>query len=202
MRGLAPRIPFPHRTANLYPAMDSSVLFAAAAAGGSIIGDTAATFGVNWQLFLSQVVSFCIVAFLLHRFAYKPILMVLEERRQRIAESLANAEKIKTQLAEAEAARRDLLQKANLDATKLIEEARAAAARVQEQETQKAIAQAEQIIAKAREAAQADYEKMKQDLRQEMGRLAVDLAGRVTGKILTVEDQRRLAEETNKQLVA
>lgn len=184
--------------------MDTSVLFAAAAAagGGGMISDTAATFGVNWQLFLSQVVSFCIVAFLLHRFAYKPILMVLEERRQRIAESLANSERIKAQLAEAEAARRDLLQKANLDATRLIEEARAAAARVQEQETQKAIAQAEQIIAKAREAAQADYEKMKQDLRKEMGRLAVDLAGRVTGKILTVEDQRRLAEETNRQLVA
>ena len=35
------------------------------------------TFGVNWPLFISQVISFCIVAFLLHRFAYKPILVVL-----------------------------------------------------------------------------------------------------------------------------
>ena len=182
--------------------MDSSILFAAAATGGGLIGDTAATFGVTWQLFISQVVSFCIVAFLLHRFAYKPILTVLEERKQRIAESLANAEKIKQQLAEAEAARRDMLQKANTDALKLIEEARAAAARVQEQETQKAISAAEQIISKAREAAQADYERMKQDLRREMGRLAVELAAKVTGKILTVDDQRRLAEETNKQLAA
>jgi len=175
---------------------------AAPAASGNMIADTAATFGVNWQLFISQVISFCIVAFLLHRFAYKPILQVLQERKDRIAESLANAEKIKVQLAEAEAARRELLQKANADANRLIEEARAAAARVQEQESQKAVAQAEQIIAKAREAAQADYEKMKLDLRAEMGRLAVDLASRVTGKILSVEDQRRLAEETNRQLAA
>lgn len=167
-----------------------------------MISQTAETFGVTWTLFISQLVSFCLVAFLLHRFAYRPILQVLEDRKQRIAESLANAEKIKVQLAEAEAARREMLQKANVDATKLIEEARAAAARVQEQETQKAIAMAEQIIAKAREAAQGDYEKMKQDLRKEMGRLAVDLAARVTGKILTVDDQRRLAEETNKQLAA
>lgn len=183
--------------------MDSSFLFAAAAAeGGGLIGKTAATFGVTWQLFISQVISFAIVAWVLHRFAYQPILQVLAERKNRIAESLANAEKIKQQLAEAEAARRDILQKANTDATKLIEEARAAAARVQEQETQKAIAAAEQIIAKSREAAQADYEKMKQDLRREMGRLAVEIASKVTGKILNVDDQRRLAEETNKQLAA
>jgi F-type H+-transporting ATPase subunit b len=184
--------------------MNLSAFLAAAApaAGGGIIGDTAAEFGVNWQLFLSQVVSFSIVAFLLHRFAYKPILRVLEERRQRIAEGLASAERMKQQLAQAEATARDVVQKANLDAGRLIEEARAAAARLQEQESQKAIAQAEQIIAGAREAAQADYEKMKQDLRNEMGRLAVDLAARVTGKILTVEDQQRLAEDTQRQVAA
>jgi F-type H+-transporting ATPase subunit b len=180
----------------------STLLAAAQTGGGGIIRDTADAFGVTWPLFISQVISFAIVAFFLHRFAYKPILKVLEERRQRIAESLANAEKIKQQLAEAEVARRELLQKANADANRLIEEARAAAMRVQEQETQKAVAQAEQIIAKAREAAQSDYEKMKQDLRKEMGRLAVELAGRVTGKILTVEDQQRLASETSKQLAA
>ena len=178
------------------------LLAAAAAEGGGPIGKTADAFGVTWQLFISQVISFCLVAWLLQRFAYRPILAVLEERKRRIAEGLANAEKIKAQLAEAEASRRETMQQANAEATRLIEEARAAAARVQEQETQKAIAQAEQIIAKAREAAQADYERMKQDLRKEMGRLAVELAGRVTGKILTVEDQRRLADETNRQLVA
>lgn len=183
--------------------MDSSFLIAAAAAeGGGLIGKTAETFGVTWQLFISQVISFAIVAWALNKFAYKPILQVLAERKQRIADSLANAEKIKQQLAEAEIARRELLQKANADASKLIEEARAAAARVQEQETQKAIAAAEQIITKSREAAQADYEKMKQDLRREMGRLAVELASQVSGKILTVEDKSRLAEETNKQLAA
>lgn len=185
--------------------MDVIALLAAAAPApgeGGIIADTARQFGVTWQLFISQVISFSIVAYLLHRFAYKPILKVLEERRQGIAESLANQERIKQQLAEAEAARRELLQKANQDANRLVEEARAAAARLQEQESQKAIAQAEQIIAKAREAAQGDYEKMKADLRKEMGRLAVDLAARVTGKILTVEDQRKLAEDTGKQLAA
>jgi len=54
-----------------------------------MIGDTAREFGVDWPHFLAQVISFCIVAFLLQRFAYKPVVTILEERRQRIAEGLA-----------------------------------------------------------------------------------------------------------------
>jgi F-type H+-transporting ATPase subunit b len=167
-----------------------------------MIGDTAKAFGVDWPHLISQIISFGIVAFALHRWAYKPILQVLDERRRRIAESLDNAEKIKAELTKAEAARQEVLNQANLRANKLIEEARAAAARVQEQETQKAVAAAEQIIAKAREAAAQDYARMLAELKREVGRLVVQTTAKVTGKILTVEDQQRLAEETNRQLAA
>ena len=101
-----------------------------------------------------------------------------------------------------QAARLDILNKANTAANKLIEEARAAAARVQEQETQKAITAAEQIIAKAREAASQDHARMLTDLRREVGRLVVDTTSKVTGKVLTADDQKRLAEETSRQLAA
>src|SRR4051812_1519349 len=102
--------------------------------------ETAKTFGWAKENFIAQCISFAIVAFLLQRFAYKPILGILEERRKRIADGLANADKIKAELARTEAQRLEVLAQANVQATKLIEEARAAAARVQEQETQKAIA--------------------------------------------------------------
>lgn len=173
-----------------------------AAAEGNVVTETARAFGISWPLFISQVISFSIVAFLLHRFAYKPILRVLEERRQRIAEGLANAEKIREELARTEAARLDVLEGANRRANELIEEARAAAARLQEQESQKAIATAEQIIARAREAAAADHARMLAELRREVGRLVAETTGRVAGKILTSEDQRRLIEETNRELAA
>src|SRR5437899_9783386 len=148
-------------------------LIIAASSGGvtDILRETADTFGWNWKLFISQVISFCIVAFLLQKFAYKPILKVLEERRHRIEEGLANADRIKTELAKTEAARREILDQANVQANKLIEEARSAAARVQEQETQKAIATAEQIITKANEAAAAEHARMLAELKREVGRL-------------------------------
>ena len=165
-----------------------------------IISDTAEAFGVNWPHFISQALSFALVAFLLHRFAYKRVLAMLEERRQRIAESLEKADQIKTELAKAESQRQELLAQANGQAQKLIEEARAAAARVQEVETQKAIAAAEQIITKAREAAAQDHARMLVELKREVGRLVVQTTATVTGKILTPDDQKRISEETAKQL--
>jgi F-type H+-transporting ATPase subunit b len=180
------------------------LLLLAAAAGDSagVVQEISRSFGLNVHHFVAQVISFSLVAFLLHRFAYQPILQMLEERKRRIAEGLANAEQIKVELAKSEAARQEVLAQANAQALKLIEEARAAAAKVQETETQKAVAAAEQIINKAREAALADHARMMAQLRQEVGRLVVETAAKVTGKILTVEDQQRLAEETHRQLAA
>src|SRR5580658_1291999 len=146
------------------------------------------TFGLDGPHLFAQVVSFLLVCLALYKLAYHPILKVLEERRQRIADGLANADKIKAQLARTEASRQEILNQANTQANKLIEEARAAAARVQETETQKAIAAAEQIIAKAKEAAAQDHDRMLSDLRKEVGRLVVDTTGKVTGKILSTDD--------------
>jgi len=89
--------------------------------------ETGRQFGFDLWIFLSQIISFVLVALLLKRFAYKPILRVLEERRQRIAEGLLNAEKIKQQLAEAEMRHQEILAQANEKAQKMIDEARASA---------------------------------------------------------------------------
>jgi len=182
--------------------MTSITLLAQTGGFGDILQDTATTFGFHWKLFLSQCVSFAIVAFLLQRFAYKPIITVLEERRRRIEEGLANAEKIKRELAEAEKRYQEILSNANAEATKMIEEARASASTVAERRTQQAISEAEGIIAKAREATQLEHDRMLLTLKQEVGRLVIDTTSKVTGKVLTPEDQRRISEETAQQVAA
>jgi F-type H+-transporting ATPase subunit b len=158
------------------------------------------TFGVNWPQLFAQVVSFGIVCLILYRFAYGPVLKMLEVRRQQIAQGLAHAEQIKAELARTEAQRQVVLAQANAQASKFIEEAQAAAARVQEQETRKAVAAAEQILSKAREAAVQEHDRMLAELKREVGRLVVQATTTVAGKILTSEDQHRLAEETAKQV--
>jgi F-type H+-transporting ATPase subunit b len=169
---------------------------------GDMVKQTGETFGFDTKIFLSQVISFIIVALVLRRFAYKPILAVLEERRQRIAEGLLNAEKIKQQLAEAEQRHAEILAKANAQAQKMIDDARESASHVAERKQQEAVAAAEQIMAKAREASAIEHEKTMTDLKRELGRLVVDTTAKVTGKVLTSDDQRRLQEEASRQLAS
>jgi len=173
-----------------------------AAAGGftDLLKDTAERFGWNLRLFLSQVISFVLVAILLRRFAYQPILNVLHERRERIAESLRNAEKIKQQLAEAEKHHAEILAKAHAEAQKMIDEARESSAHLADRKMQEAMVAAEQIMAKAREASALEHERTMAELKRQVGRLVVETTAKVTGKVLTSEDQRRLQEEAARQL--
>src|SRR5690242_20475401 len=135
--------------------------------GGGQIQEIARTFGVDWTRLIAQMISFCVVCVLLQRFTYKPVLQMLEERRQQIAQGQANAEQIKAELSRTEARRQEMLDQANAQGNKLIEEARAAAARVQEQETQKAIAAAEQVMLKAKEASAQERTRMLTQLKSE-----------------------------------
>jgi F-type H+-transporting ATPase subunit b len=166
------------------------------------MNETLQTLGIQWPKLIAQFVNFSIVLFVLWRFAYKPVFAMLETRRQKIAEGLANAEKIKAELAKTEVEREAILAQAGDQADKLIEEARAAAAHVREQELLKANAAAKQIVARAHEAAAQDHARMLTELKREVGRLVVQTTATVTGKILTPDDQRRLAEETTKQLAS
>jgi len=64
------------------------------------------------------------------------------------------------------------------------------------------VAAAEEIVAKARQSNDAELARLKAELRQEFGRLVVAASMEVTGKILTLDDQKRLADETQRQLAA
>jgi len=179
--------------------MNVLAVIAQSSAGGSV-EEIARTFGVDWPHLVAQVISFSIVCALLYWLAYKPVLRMLEERRKQIAQGLANTEKINATLAGIETQRQEVMTAARAEAARLIEEARGIAGRVREQETQRALAAAEQIVRKGRDAAAQEHVRMMAELRREVGHLVVKTTAAVTGKILSTDDQRRLAEETAKQL--
>ena len=167
----------------------------AAAGGASRVEQLALTFGVNWPHLSAQIVSFGIVCALLYLLAYKPILRMLESRRQQIADGLAHAEQIRARLAEIEAERLAILRRADEQAAQALAEARAAALRVRAAETENATVAAQEILRRAHEAAARERARMLADARRELGRLVVQTTASVTGKVLTADDHRRLAEE-------
>jgi F-type H+-transporting ATPase subunit b len=162
----------------------------------------AQTFGVDWPHLLAQTISFAIVCAILYKLAYAPILRMLEARRVQIAQGLANTAKINATLADIDAQRQRTMAEAQAQATQLIAETRELVRRLHHQETERAAAAAEQIVQRAREAAEQEHARMLLELRREVGRLVAQTTGAVIGRVLTTQDQQRLAEASVTQLTS
>jgi len=161
-----------------------------------------ASFGVYWPKFIAQIILFLIVWWVLNRFAFGPIIKMLEQRRKLIEEGQLNAEKIKRQLAEAEIRYQEILRKANAEAQGFLDEARKSGEALRTRQEQDAIRSAEDIIAKAKSAIEVERNRMVSEVKSELVGLVVETTSKVVGKVLTPEDQKRLGEATTKQLAA
>ena len=146
--------------------------------------------------------AFTILLLLLNKLAWKPVVKMLDERRQIIADSIANADKIKSQLADAEASRLAIIQVANQKAAEMIAETEKTALVLTEQRSKEATRQAEDIIKNAREASVIERNRLMAELKSHLGELVIQTTQKVTGKVLTNDDLARLNTETVRQLEA
>jgi F-type H+-transporting ATPase subunit b len=158
--------------------------------------------GWNTQQFFSQCVAVTVLFAVLWQFGWKPVRTVLEQRQKTIEEAMANAEKIKKELADAETTRLSIIQQANEKANLIIAEAEKSAAAVTEQRAKEATRQAEDILKNAREASVLDRNRLMEELKRHVGELVIQTTEKVAGKVLTSEDQARLNTETLRQLGA
>ena len=131
-------------------------------------------FGISGPKFAAQVILFLIVYAILKKFAFGPIIAIFEQRRRTIEEGQANAEKIKKQLAESEIRCQEILRKANSDAQRIIEEARASSEASTQKHIQQAVKDAENIIIKANESVSLERARMVAEVKSEMVHLVVD----------------------------
>jgi F-type H+-transporting ATPase subunit b len=156
--------------------------------------------GFTLQQFIAQCVAVTVLLVVLNKFGWQKVLVVLEERRQAIADSIANADRIKQELADAEKARLEILHKANEQANAIIAQAHQAAATLAERGNTEAGAQAAEIIRRAHEAAVLDRDRLMAELKRDIGSLVIQTTQKVTGKVLNNDDQNRLNDETLRQL--
>ena len=113
-------------------------LLAVAAENPGVLENIQKTFGLNLPFFIAQVVNFALVIFVLKKFAFGPVQAILEQRRTRIADGEQKLLQIERQLAESEQATAAAIAKANTEAVRLVEEAKAGAASFSEQKSQEA----------------------------------------------------------------
>jgi F-type H+-transporting ATPase subunit b len=130
-------------------------------------------FGIDWKLLLINAANFGVLLAALTYFLYKPMLRMLDARRNKIAEGVRAAEKAEAELKEFEANRGDMLAKAGREADSIVSEARAAGTEKQKEITAQAEGSAARTIAEAEAQAKDLKERAVQESKQEVAKLIV-----------------------------
>ncbi|MGH8020403.1 MAG: F0F1 ATP synthase subunit B [Opitutaceae bacterium] len=179
---------------------DALNILASAGAESGRIRELFHRFGIDWAYLSSQIISFGVVAFLLYKYAFKPVLATLDERQKKISDGLRYAEEMQARLADAQAQHAETLKQASLEAQKMIEETRASAKSLMERETQAAAEKTQQMMAKAEQAIVLEHKKMLAGAREEIARLVALTAQRVLSRELSSDDRRRYSEAATREL--
>ena len=151
--------------------------------------------GFEFPKFLWQVANFLVLLFLLKKFAYKPILNMLDERKKSIEDAINNAETAKT---EAEKMRKEYetrLAEAKQEAQEVMAKATKLGDEMKNEIVANAQSEATKAIQKAQEEINREKDQAIAALRDEVAVLAVMAAGQVLGKSISVEDHEKLVKE-------
>lgn len=191
----------------LFPMLLSSIYIATVTSAHgeeTVSGITKITqdFGVNIPNIAAQTLSFVIVAFILWRFGFKPVLATLDERNAKIAAGLKNAEETQARLAAAAEESAQIVRNAQLEAQKSIEEARKSAKEFSDKQQAEAIARAADTLVKAQQAIELEHKKMLEQARTEIARLVIKTTEQVLAKKLTDADRAAYNDAAARELAA
>jgi F-type H+-transporting ATPase subunit b len=146
-------------------------------------------FGVSWPFFLAQVLNFSLVAVILWKFAFKPVMATLDERQQKIASGLRYADEMQAKLAATQQESATLIKTAQVEASRIVDDARKTAKDFLDKQMHEATAKAGDALAKAQQAIELEHRKMLADARVELARLVVTTTERVLAQKLSEADR-------------
>ncbi len=152
--------------------------------------------GIDWKLLIAQIVNFLVLLFILYKFAYGPILAMLEKRQKKIEKGLADADEAHKKLAESEEKQKEILKKARGEAKVIVEKAYIQAEKSKSEIAVEAKVQAEKILANAKMEIEREKEKTLGEIKSEIGGLVIAAAEKIVGEKMDGEKDRELIEKS------
>jgi F-type H+-transporting ATPase subunit b len=159
-----------------------------------------ADFGIEWPLLIAQILSFSIVAVLLWKFAFKPVLATMEERQRQIESGLRFTDEARAKLALAQQESAAIIKQAQLEGARLIDDTRKTAKEFLDQQQKESAARAGDMLVKAQQAIASEHKKMLEETRLEVARLVVATTQKVLAKELSDEERARYNEAASRQV--
>ena len=150
---------------------------------------------INPKFLLSQLVNFLILFIALYFLLWKRALKAFDERKQKIAKGLAEAEQAEQKLAEAEQQYARRVEEAEREGARLLADARQEVAQARDGMLSEARAEAQRIVAGAKEAVGLERQQMLGGVRDQVSALSIAVANKVIGGALDEKRQRHLIDE-------
>jgi F-type H+-transporting ATPase subunit b len=155
---------------------------------------------VRVGLMVWTLVCFAITFYVLKRFAFGPVQKIIDERRQRIRQALEEADKARAEARRLLEEHRSLMQQARGDAEQILAEARRIAEAQRERMRDELEADRQRRLEETTKQIEAETRRALEQIRAEVAELALVATGKVTGKVLTDKDHRRLIEDAVSEL--
>ena len=137
------------------------------------------TLGIHFPSLAIYLVNFLLVLLLLYLFAYKPILRLMDQRAERIRESLEAADTARQEAASSQEAIQEQITEARREGQRIMDQAREASERFRTDEMDKARQEAEAFVERAKQDIARERDTALQEVRASFGDLAITAAERV-----------------------
>ncbi len=152
------------------------------------------TLGINLKIFLAQLLNFAVVLFVLWKWAYKPIVKLLEERQEKIERSVKQADDIEKRVRELASEQKEVIATAKSEAAKILDEARTTADDRKKGLLVKAKEEVKAVVAQGKAQLEAQKEQMIRDAREEIAAIAVEAARKILEDGVDEKKATKLAE--------
>jgi len=153
------------------------------------------TFHIDWKLIIAQLVNFAIVLFVLYKFAYGPILKMMEERTEKIEKGILDAENAGAKLTEIAEKEKAVLIEARKQAQEIVASAEVVAAKNKEELIVAVKEQSEKILADAEKKIEMEKNKMMQEVKGQIASLVISATGKIIDEKLDMEKDRAIIEK-------
>lgn len=166
-----------------------------AAAQAGLLG----TLGIDYKLFLAQLLNFGLVVFVIWKWVYTPLLKVLDERTAKIEQGLKDAKESGELRASSSEEKDAIVAEARANARKIVEESEVNAQKVADERVQKTREEVERIVTQGKDQLQSDREKMVRDVKAEIADILVMATEKIAGEKLDVKKDASLIEKALKE---
>jgi len=151
--------------------------------------------GIEWKIILAQIVNFTVLLLILQKFAYRPVVKILTERRKKIEEAIERSKTVDSQMAEIEALKEKVLDEARVKSEEILVKAEQSARKVQEDMLADTHEKSEKLMEDTRKKIEAEREKIFQEVKREIAEVVALAVEKSVGDIADKKTQEKMVAE-------